>query len=338
MEKKMKQWKQKTATLALMVIFVLAAMFAAGCGQGAGSGSGAQSGQDSQKTSGQESDQGSNAQAGATTYPLQVTDGLGNAVIIEKEPQRVISLSPANTEILFALGVDSKIKGRTDYCSYPAEAAQVASIGTYTSPNTELMISMEPDVIFASDYIDDNIRKQMEATGAKVVVISANSVKSTEDAIAQMGKILNANEKAAEIVSAMEADLKDLQDKVASAKEKKSVFVDLGMFYSAGPGSLLDDMLSQINVANIAADTEETWPQLSVEAIIEKNPDFYLSLFTTPDELKQTTGVKELDCIKNGNIIFYEGLSEKADMIQRPGPRVVEGIRILAGHFYPGLF
>ena len=63
---------------------------------------------------------------------------------------------------MFALGADEKIVGRTDYCSYPEEAADVASVGTYTSPNTELIISMEPDVIFASDYIDDSVRSQVE--------------------------------------------------------------------------------------------------------------------------------------------------------------------------------
>lgn len=269
-----------------------------------------------------------------TVYPLTVTDGLGDEVTIEAEPERVISLSPANTEILFALDAGAMIKGRTDYCSYPAEAADVPSIGTYTSPNTELIISMEPDVIFASDYMDDSIRKQVEAAGAKVVVFSANSVESVLDAILQAGKILNLNENAQALVDSMNADLEDLQTDIADKKGTRSVFVDIGSYYSAGPGSLLADMLDKIGATNIAADPGEAYPQLSVESIIEKDPDVYISLYTTAEELKETSGLNDLDCIKNDKITYYEALSNEADMIQRPGPRVVEGMELLAEQIY----
>lgn len=273
-----------------------------------------------------------------TEYPLTITDSLGNEVTIEEEPQRVISLAPADTEILFALGVGDRVKGRTDYCSYPEEASEVESIGTYTSPNTELILSMEPDVIFASDYIDDSIKEQVESTGAKTVVFSANSVEEVKTVILQAGQILNVNEKARELTDSMDAELKELQVTLSSVKEKKSVFVDIGSFYSAGPGSLLADMLDKMGVTNVAADTGEAYPQLSVEMIIEKNPDFYLSLYSTPEELRATAGLSELTCIKEDHIIFYEALSKEADVIQRPSPRVVQGMRLLAEQIYPDLF
>ncbi len=271
-------------------------------------------------------------------YPLTITDGLGDEVTFEKEPQRVISLAPASTEILFALGAGDRVKGRTDYCSYPEEAAKVESIGTYSDPNTELIISMEPDVVFATDYVDDGIREQVEATGAKVVVYTAANVDAVLDTILQMGLILNLNENAAELVDSMRADLEEVQQITASHPEEKSVFVDLGSFYSVGPGSLLYDMLDRIGVENITEDTGTAYPQLSAESIIEKDPDIYISLYSTPDELKQTAGLDELDCVKNDSILFFEALSEEADIIQRPSPRVVEGIRLLAEKIYPDLF
>lgn len=273
-----------------------------------------------------------------TEYPLTITDGLGDEITFEKEPERVISLAPANTEILFALGAGDRIKGRTDYCSYPEEASEVESIGTYSEPNTELIISMEPDVVFATDYIDDSIREQIESTGAKVVVYTSKNVYVVLDLIIQMGLILNLNENAAELVDSMNTELEEIEQIVASNQEEKSVFVDLGSFYSVGPGALLYDMLDRIGVTNITADTETAYPQLSVESIIEKNPDIYISLYSSPDELKQTAGLDELDCIKNNNIIFFEALSQEADTIQRPSPRVVEGIRLLAEKIYPDLF
>ena len=197
---------------------------------------------------------------------------------------------------------------------------------------------MEPDVVFATDYIDDSIREQIESTGAKVVVYTSRNVYVVLDLIIQMGLILNLNENAAELVDSMNTELQEIEQIVASNQEEKSVFVDLGSFYSVGPGALLYDMLERIGVTNITADTETAYPQLSVESIIEKNPDVYISLYSSPDELKQTAGLDELDCIKNNNIIFFEALSQEADTIQRPSPRVVEGIRLLAEKIYPDLF
>ena len=282
--------------------------------------------------------QSDSTDGGETQYPLTVTDDLGNSVTIEKEPQRVISLSPANTETLFALGADEKIVGRTDYCTYPEEAAEVDSIGSYTSPNTELIISLSPDVIFASDYIDDAVREQVENAGAKVIVFTANDLESVEQDILTAGQVLNQNQEAADLVNGMESDMEEIQGILAAKTEAKSAFIDLGDYYSAGPGSLLGSVLDDIGVENVVADTGEAWPQVSVEKIIESDPDVYMSLFTAPEELKQVAGLSSLDCIQNDQIIYYDGLSPEADLIQRAGPRLVEGMRLLAEQIYPELF
>lgn len=273
-----------------------------------------------------------------TQYPLTITDDLGNTVTIEEEPEQVVSLSPANTETLFALGAEEKIAGRTDYCNYPEEAQAVPSVGSYTSPNTELIISMSPDVIFASDYIDDAIRSQVESAGAKVVVFAANDMESVEQDILTAGQILNRNQEAEEITQGMEEKMAGLQEILSSNTEKKSAFIDLGDYYSAGAGSLLGNMLEDIGVENVAADTGEAWPQLSVEKIIESNPDVYISLYTTPEDLKNVSGLSSLDCMKNDRIIYFDGLSPEADLIQRAGPRLAEGTRLLAEQIYPELF
>lgn len=281
--------------------------------------------------------QDSNSDTSQTQYPLTITDDLGTEVTIEKEPEKIVSLSPANTETLFALGAGDKVVGRTDYCNYPEEASDIASIGSYSEPNTELIISMEPDIVFASDYIDDSIRSQVEAAGAKVVVFSANSIDSVEQDIFTAGEILNLNDKACEVTDTMKNELSKLQSDLSSIEDKKTAFIDLGSFYSAGPGSLLDDVLKNISVENITEESGEMWPQLSVEKIIEKDPDVYISLYTTPEELKKTTGISDLECIKNDSIIYYDGLSPQADMIQRAGPRIVEGARLLAQAIYPDI-
>ena len=112
--------------------------------------------------------------------------------------------------------------GRTDYCSYPEEAEEVPSIGTYTSPNTELIISMTPDVIFASDYIDDSIRSQVEGAGAKVIVFAASDLEGVEQNILTAGQVLNLNGEAKEITDGMEAEMAQLQEILSANTEEKS--------------------------------------------------------------------------------------------------------------------
>lgn len=329
--------RQKFLAIFLWITVIFSAVMMTGCG---GTDQNTGTGESQEKAdAGSIADEGKETDTelsgdGQTVYPFTFTDSLGQEVTVDEEPKKVISLSPSNTEILFAVGAGERVIGRTDYCSYPEEASEVESIGTYTSPNTELIISMEPDVVFASDYIDDSIREQVEAAGAKVVVFSAASVKGVEELIVQAGEILNLNENAKDLVDSMNAKLKKIQEQVPSEGSGKSVFIDIGSFYSAGPGSLLDDMLNQIRVTNVAADTGETWPQLSVESIIEKNPDIYISLYTAPEELKKTAGLENLDCMKGDSLIYFQELSNESDMIQRAGPRVVDGIEILADRIY----
>lgn len=273
-----------------------------------------------------------------TTYPLEITDDLGNQVTFEEAPETIVSLSPAATEILYAIGAGDKVVGRTDYCDYPQEVADVDSIGSYAEPNMELIIEKAPDVIFVSDYIDDSIRSQVEAIGTKVFIFSANDIEAVENDIQAAGQILNVNDEAKEVTDGMEADRADLKETLSGKEEEKSVFIDIGSYYSAGPGSLLDSLLKEIQAENVAEDTGETWPQLSVERIIEKDPNVYVSLYTKPEELKEVSGLADLDCIANDNIVYFDGLSNEANMMQRPGPRLVQGAKILAESIYPELF
>ena len=171
--------KRKFMPLFMAVLLCLSTFALAGCGGGkdegtSDTGSGNQEteavGAQPQEESSSLPEVAGGDTSGAVIYPLTIADDFGNEVVLEKEPERVVSLSPSATEILFAIGGGDKVVGRTDYCSYPEEASQVESIGTYTDPNTELIIAREPEVVFVSDYLDDAIRTQLEAAGIKVVV------------------------------------------------------------------------------------------------------------------------------------------------------------------------
>lgn len=270
------------------------------------------------------------------TYPVTVTDDFGNEVTLEEAPESIVSLSPVNTEILFAVGAGETVTGRTDYCNYPEEAADVESIGTYTEPNMELILSKSPDLVLASDYIDDTIRQQLEENGTAVFVTSASDLESIENDITSVGKLTGHEEDADKVVENMESEWKDLSAELEKVETVKSAFIDLGSLYSAGPGSMLDNSLKMINVTNIAADADTAWPQLSAEVIVEADPDVYVSLFSQLDDILQTAGMSDLRCLnEEDGFIYIDGASEEGDKIQRPGPRYVEGLQVLAEKIYP---
>lgn len=272
-------------------------------------------------------------------FPVTITDALGNEITMEKEPEAIVSLSPASTEIVYAVGAGEKLVGRTDYCNYPEEAGAIDSIGSYMEPNMELILSKTPDLVLASDYIDDAVRTQLEEAGAVVCLISANDLPAIEKDINSVGKLTGCAEQAEKVVADMETELADLTSKIDTVKTDKSAFIDLGSFYSAGPGSLLDSTLNILGIENICADADTMWPMLSVETLIEKAPNVYISLYLPLDEIKQTAGMEALECLnEEGGFIYIDGMSPEGDMLQRPGPRYVEGVKVLAEKVYPEAF
>ena len=281
---------------------------------------------------------GVETKSGSTVYPVTVTDNAGNSVTIEKEPQKIVSLSPATTEILFALDQGDKVVGRTKYCDYPEAALAVTDIGSFNAPTLEKIIELAPDIVVASDFVSDDIKQQLEATGAKVITFNAADIDGVLANIVQAGEVTNANDKATEIVEKMAADREALIEKAKTAKTPKSVFFDIGKFYSAGPGSTLDSMLTDLNAVNIAADGTEQWPQLSTEEIIADNPDVYISLYTKPEDVKATPGFDKINAIINDQLVYFEYLTPESDMIQRPGPRIIEGMALIAESIYPEIF
>ena len=143
-------------------------------------------------------------------------------------------------------------------------------------------------------------------------------------------------EEAGKVVEDMEAQWKELITSLDAVTEEKSAFIDLGSLYSAGPDSMLDNSLKMIKVKNIAAEADTAWPQLSAEVIVKEDPDVYVSLFSQLDDVLQTAGLSDLRCLnEDGGFIYIDGSSEEGDKIQRPGPRYVEGLQILAELIYP---
>jgi len=276
--------------------------------------------------------------ASATVYPLTITDDAGNKVTIDKEPTKIVSLTPSNTEILFALGAGSRVAGRSENDNYPAEAKSIPVVGGLSGPNTESIIKLAPEVVFAiKGSLTDEAQKLLESSGIKVVTFNPANIDGVYSDIRIAGEICNTQTKAKALTDSMQAKREEILAKIANVKPKK-VFVDLGGLYTAGQGSFIDSMLKELKADNVAAQTTGEWPQLSVEQIVSSDPDVYISLYSNIDDLKAVSGLSSTTAFKNGNVKVIETGTADNDVVQRPGPRVIDGLEIYAKTIYPEAF
>ncbi|MPW26935.1 ABC transporter substrate-binding protein [Alkalibaculum sp. M08DMB] len=272
-----------------------------------------------------------------TTYPLTITDDLGNEVTFEKAPEKIVSVSPGITETLFELGLGENIIGRDGASDYPKAAQDLEIVGDYKGPNTELIIDLAPEVVFAYESIPEDVNQLLEASNIKVVVFNPTNVDGVLENIKQVGVITNKQTRANELIESMSAKRTEILEKVKDVDQKK-VFMDLGDFISVGPNTFINSILEEANAINIASDSDTPWPTLSIEKIIEDNPDVYISTYTSVEDIKSVVGIDVIEAYKNDNIIVIPWGTEEHNMIQRPGPRVVEGLEIYANTIYPELF
>ena len=184
---------------------------------------------------------------------------------------------------------------------------------------------MTPDVIFASEYIDDSIRSQVEGAGAKVIVFAASDLEGVEQNILTAGQVLNLNGEAKEITDGMEAEMAQLQEILSANTEEKSRVYRSGRILQRREGSLLGNMLEDIGVRNVAADTGEMWPQHSVEKINrERSGRLYFPVHHA-EERSRSPGCPNWTASKMTGSSTTTACPPEADMIQRGGSQAGGG-------------
>ncbi len=261
-----------------------------------------------------------------TVYPYTVTDMGGNEITIEEQPTVVVSLTPSNTEVLYALGAGALVKGVDSYSNYPAEAAENAtSVGSYADTDIEAVLALEPDVVFAgAGTLQEEARAQLADAGVVVVESEAMDYASIPASIQLVAGILNID---------AQPLLTEMSDKEAalleSAPEAGSCTVYFALSFgeygewSAGPGTFIDTMITMAGGTNIMNDPENPWPNPSLESILEADPD--VILVSGGDEMAQLLlegdAYQDLTAVQNGHVYGVD-----ADMSNRPGPRIVDSL------------
>lgn len=274
-------------------------------------------------------------------FPLQITDDLGRTVTIKEAPQRIVSLAPAMTEILFALGLGDKVVGVTNYCNYPAEAATKPKVGGFSTPNAELVVTARPDLVLATK-INENFIPQLEGAGLTVVVIESLDMAQVLEDIKLIGKFTGAVDAANNLTADMQRRIDIITAKVSGLpdEQKPAVYFEIwpDPLTTGGAKSFVNSLITMAGGKNIAGDVEQDWVNLSPEMVLARDPQVAVlchhgSSLQTVEEFKSRKGWEQVSAIRNDRI----GLVVDENTVVRPGPRMVEGFEFMAKLFHPDL-
>ena len=290
-------------------------------------------------------EEGNQAKTENTTaaFPITIKDALGNKVVMKQKPEKIVSLMPSNTEIAYALGLGKEIVGVSDYDNYPKDTLKKEKIGGQQF-NTEKIIGLKPNLVLAhasSASIAKDALQQLRDAGIPVLVVAnAQNFKQVYNSIEMIGKATGESKKADEVVKGMKDQLAAIKAKAASIKEKKKVYMEVAPapdIYTTGKNTFMDEMLTTIQADNVAND-QQGWIKVDQEAIIQKNPDVIITTYgyyvkNAVQQVISRKGWENVNAVKNKQVIDI-----KSDLVDRPGPRVVEGVEELAKAIYPDVF
>lgn len=272
-------------------------------------------------------------------YPLKLRDSYDREVTIPRLPQRIISLAPSNTEILYALGLGDKLIGVTDVCNYPPEAENIEKISSYQGPNMEKIIAANPDLILADSLTGKEVVEQLQAAGLAVLAIRSDNIAQVLTNIGLIGQATNATKEAAQLVAQMRTRLQAVSAKLLTRPqaEKASVFYEVWNveLMSAGPNTFIAGIIDAAGGISVTDDATTDWPLVNMESLIAKNPQVIILGHgaETPEQVMTRATWQTVDAVKSGRVYAVN-----QDIFNRPGPRVVEAVEELAKLLYPDLF
>ncbi len=277
---------------------------------------------------------------------LTLTDGLGREVKLAGPAQKIVSLAPSNTEILYAIGAGKQVVGRDEFSDYPAEAKSVASVGgSMGQYSTEAIVAAKPDLVLAAEINTPELVKQLEDLGLTVYYLK--NPKTLEEMYSNLEIVAQLTGHEAEtktLIDSLKTRVAAVDEKIKTVTDKPVVFYEIDATdatkpYTYGPGTFGDLLISRAGGVNLAtaAGITDAYPQVSLEQIVKTNPSMIIlgdsNFGTTADAVKARAGWDSIDAVKNDKIFPFDD-----NLVSRPGPRLVDGLEQLAKLLHPDLF
>lgn len=273
--------------------------------------------------------------------PGTYTDDMGRAVRIEKIPQRIVSLAPSHTEILFALGLGDRVIGVTRYCNYPEEAKEKENIGGFATPDLEKIIALKPALILAFGTLQKSLVSELEARGQTVFWLYPHTVNDILDSFERIGKLTGSSAAAQQLRKRIEERIEAVQTKIKDItdQERPTVFRVMGLdpLGTIGGDAFQTDVYRLAGGKNIFTDTKKDYFELDLETLLELDPDIIVICGEDAEEakakIKSQEGWGDLTAVKTDRIVVIS-----CDLICRPSPRIAQTIEQLAKEFHPERF
>jgi iron complex transport system substrate-binding protein len=276
----------------------------------------------------------------AADTAVTVTDMMGREVKLDAPATKVVALTAADCEILYAIGAGSTVVGRGEYCDYPEEVLSVASITSGDDTNAEQIIALTPDVVIMSEMAQTQEQiDALENAGVRVLVTNADSIDGTYEAIELIGAVVGKTDEATALVDSMKQVFDEISEKATGDGTQMIYFevspLEYGL-WTAGSGTFMDELATMVGLKNAFADVEG-WAEISQEQVIERNPDFIVTTTMSYDdasdpvqEILGRDGWQDVTAVKNAAVMQ----STNHDEMTRPGPRLVDAVNSLYAFVY----
>ncbi len=259
-----------------------------------------------------------------------VTDMLGNTVFLPKVVETIVSLTPAGTEIVYALGAGDRLVGVDAYSNYPEEAQSLEIVGDFNGPDVEKIVALSPDVILSGNTLQQEALDNLADLDMTVVCVEATTFGQIPDAIELVGRVTGKED----VAKALEDQLADAAKQAEGSVPAEAPTVYYAMSYgdagnwTSGPGSFLNTMIEMAGGTPVVNDPAlPPWVEFPIEDLVAANPDIILvdQSMGAMGDIATATGYTELDAVKNGKVYPIN-----ADVFTRPGPRVIEALSTLS--------
>lgn len=270
-----------------------------------------------------------------TVGDVTVVDDLGRTVHLGSPAHRVISLAPSITECLFAIGAGDRVAGVTDYCTFPPAAAVKPKVGGITTPSIEAIIRLQPDLIILS--MEGNVRQDFDrltTLNIPVFVTNPRTLEGIHRSIIHLGHLTGHEGNADSLSHTMRVRETAVRERVGSSRVSVLLFLSVEPLIAVGGKTFLDDLLRLAGGDNLATDIRGTYPALSREAVLTRNPDvILLTTDLVPDTdhlLARFPEWRTLDAVRKGRVYRID-----PDIISRPGPRSLDALELLSHYLHP---
>ena len=289
----------------------------------------------------------------AAAFPLEVSDALGRIVVIPEPPERIVSLAPSITEILFTIGAGDLVVGVDQFSDYPpgvverVQAGELEVVGGFSTINIEKVVSLRPDLVVGVGGVQLRIVYTLSQLGVTAISLASDTIGDVYNNILLLGKITRHMEEAKELVREIQAGVQGVYLTTTAANTTPSVLfvVWVNPIFAAGGNSWVSDLIGIAGGENALGDLGDSWPMVSWEVVLERNPD--VIIFTENagglanatqalEWLASQPGSSNVTAVAEGRVYMLHG--ELSDALQRPGVRLVLAAEALARIIHPELY